>query len=142
MDQGDETMKSIVVFIATMIVFFVMDMIWLGFIAKNLYAEQIGTLLKRSGDELTPNWFGAMFVYIALTLGVMIFVLPKADKSLAMAAVWGVVFGLISYAIYDFTNYAVLANWPLKITLIDLMWGGFLCGVTSYIAALIQSKLF
>ena len=49
-------MKLIILFFVTVISVFIMDMIWLGFIAKNLYAENIGMLLRKSGETMTPIW--------------------------------------------------------------------------------------
>lgn len=118
-------------FITAFVTSFILDMIWLGFVAKNLYEEHIGTLLRKANGALAPNWSGAMLVYVAIVLGIILFVVPKANGSVMAGLIWGAVFGAITYGIYDFTNYAILANWPLKITLIDFVWGMILCGITS-----------
>lgn len=131
-------MKLITPFIAAILSCFVLDMLWLGLIAKNTYQTELSGLLRKSGDAFMPNWSAAVIVYLAIALGIVCFVLPKAQANLSLAVIWGAVFGLVTYAIYDFTNLAILANWPLKIALIDVVWGTVLCSATSVITVLVQ----
>jgi len=119
-----------------------MDMIWLGVIAKNLYAQNIGMLLRKSGEAMTPIWWSAAVVYLCITLGVLFFVLPRAQGNYFIAFSGGVILGIVTYGIYDFTNYSILANWPLKITFIDFIWGMVLCGLSSLFATFIQNRFF
>ena len=135
-------MKLIALFLLTMVFVFVLDMIWLGFIAKTTYAQHIGILLRKSGEGMAPIWWAAIVVYVCISLGILFFVLPSAQGSYLMALAGGIVFGLVTYGIYDFTNYSILANWPLKITLIDFMWGMVLCGLSSLFAAIMQNRFF
>ena len=123
-----ELMKA---FITALVCSFVLDMLWLGVIAKNLYDDNIGFLLRKSNGNLAPYWPSAIIVYLAIVIGIIAFVLPKANGSLVAAFIWGAAFGAVTYGIYDFTNHAILANWPLKITIIDVIWGMMLCGTTS-----------
>lgn len=135
-------MKLIILFLVTITSVFIMDMIWLGFIAKNIYAEHIGILLRRSGETMTPIWWAAVVVYICITLGILFFVLPKAHGDYFLTLAYGALLGIITYGIYDFTNHSILANWPLKITLIDFSWGIVLCGLSSLFAGFIQNRFF
>lgn len=135
-------MKVIILFLVTIISVFIMDMIWLGIIAKNIYAQNIGMLLRKSGDEMTPIWWAAVVVYACITLGILFFVLPKAQGDYFLAFFGGVILGLVTYGIYDFTNYSILANWPWKITFIDFVWGMVLCGSSSLFATFIQNRFF
>lgn len=133
-------MKLMILFFVTAISVFIMDMIWLGFIAKNLYAENIGMLLRKSGETMTPIWWAAVVVYVCITLGILFFVLPKAHGDYFLALACGALLGVVTYGIYDFTNYSILANWPCNITLIDFIWGIALCGLSSLFAAFIQNR--
>lgn len=135
-------MKFIILFIVTIMSVFIMDMIWLGLIAKNIYAQHIGMLLRKSGEAMTPIWWAAVVVYVCITLGILFFVLPKAQGDYFNALSFGVLLGLVTYGIYDFTNYSILANWPWKITLIDFTWGMVLCGLSSLFANFIQNRFF
>ena len=109
-----------------------LDLMWLGVIAASVYRAELGHLLRGS-DTLHPSWPAAVIVYAALSMGIVYFVLPRANGKLLPALCWGGLFGLLTYATYDFTNLAVLQNWTLKISIIDAIWGAVLCGVTSLV---------
>lgn len=137
--RREVNMEFIKLFLSTMVVCFGLDMVWLGFIGKGLYMDTIGTLLRRSNDALTPNWPGAIVVYIAIVVGILCFALPKAEGHPISGLMWGALFGAVLYGVYDFTNYAVLNNWPLKITLIDVVWGTLLCALTTCFAVFMKN---
>lgn len=114
----------------TAIIMLTLDIIWLRVIAKNLYVQEIGNLLSQN-----PNLIAAAIVYALMVSGIIVFVLPKAQNNTLMALGFGALFGFICYGIYDFTNLAVINNWTLLISIVDLVWGSILCGVTSYLVA-------
>lgn len=126
-------------FLIAFIMFLIIDLVWLGFIAKNLYQKYIGNLLKKD-----VNWFAAIIFYVLFIAGLVLFVLiPAVDaKSLSHVMVYGSLFGLLTYATYDLTNLATLKNWPLNITIIDLAWGTFLGFSTSTLTYLIFNLIF
>jgi len=131
-------MNMILVFLATIISCFILDMLWLGLIARNLYDNAIGDLIRKSGGNMTPNWPAAGLVYVFIALGIILFVLPKANQQTTSALFWGAIFGMVLYGVYDFTNFAVLKVWPLNITIIDFIWGTFLCSMCSLVAVNVQ----
>ncbi|MBN2794634.1 MAG: DUF2177 family protein [Clostridia bacterium] len=121
----------------TFVVFFIIDIIWLVFIAKNIYKDAIGHLMS---DQ--PNWIAAILFYLIFIFGLVYFVIqPAVDLGTWKNALFnGMLFGLITYSTYDLTNLATLNNWPLNITIIDLIWGTSLGGMVSTITYFILSK--
>jgi uncharacterized membrane protein len=119
-------------------VFFLIDMIWLGLVAKSFYANQIGHLLKPE-----VNWVAAIIFYLLFIVGLIVFVVSPAMEagSWKHAVVYVALFGLITYATYDLTNLALAKDWPLLVTIVDLIWGAFLAASVSTITFLIASKL-
>ncbi len=109
-------------------IFLAVDMIWLGFLAKDLYRQQIGFLMK--GDI---NWLAVIIFYFLFIAGLVLFViLPAFEKqSWINALLFGALFGLVTYATYDLTNLAVLKDWPLLVTIVDLAWGTILAAIVS-----------
>lgn len=118
-------------FLIAMGVFLVIDLIWLGFIAKDLYAKHLGYLMAEK-----VNFAAAFIFYIIFVLGMMYFIInPALVKGDWMAALLpGAFFGLIAYATYDLTNLATIKDWPLLITAIDLVWGSSLSAATCTIS--------
>lgn len=125
-------------YLITLPVFFALDMIWLGLVAKNFYARQIGFLLKPE-----VNWTAAISFYLLFIAGLVLFVIaPALEKhSFMHALLFGALFGLITYATYDLTNLATMKDWPMLVTFVDLAWGMFLSASVSSIAYLVAAKL-
>ena len=83
--------------------------------------------------------YSALLVYIAIPVGLIVFVLPKVDTSktietrLKTALMYGGLFGVVSYSIFDFTNHFMFAGWDIYVALMDAVWGGVLCATVSFI---------
>lgn len=122
------TTKHLVAWAATFIVMIVIDLLWLGVIAKNLYAEAMGDLMSPQ-----PRLGVAAIFYLMYPIGLVIFaVLPGVDAGSVMrAGVMGALFGLFAYATYDLTNLAVVRNWPVALSFIDIAWGTLVSGVSA-----------
>jgi len=101
-------------------VFFVIDMIWLVLVAKNFYQKHIGFLMRPD-----INWVAAIIFYLLFIAGLVTFVISPAleKQSWVHALLFGALFGLITYATYDLTNLATLKDWPILVTIVDLVWG-------------------
>ena len=120
--------KLIISYLLTTVVFFAVDIAWLGLIAKGLYKKYLGSFLS---DKV--NWPAAIIFYLLFIIGIFYFaILPAVEKnSLAKAIISGALFGFFTYATYDLTNLATLKDWPLPIVFIDIIWGAVLTGIVS-----------
>lgn len=116
-------------------VFFAIDMVWLGLVAKNFYRSQLGDLL---GDV---QWPAAIIFYLVFLVGLTIFAIyPAAEKSsVQYGLVYGALFGFFTYATYDLTNLATLRHWPLSVSLVDMAWGAVLGGTVAAVTVLVHS---
>ena len=105
-------------------VFFAIDFVWLSTAVNRIYRPQMGSLLA---DK--PKLGVAGVFYLLYVVGILVFaVLPGlARGSLAVAAGWGALFGFFTYATYDVTNLATLRDWPLRVVVVDILWGVVLC---------------
>ena len=115
-------------YLLTIPIFFIIDLFWLGIVAKNLYRKQIGHLMA---DE--TNWGAAVVFYLIYIAGILFFaVLPAlSEQSWQKAAFLGAALGFLTYATYDFTNWATLKDWPPMIVVVDVLWGTFLVATVS-----------
>jgi uncharacterized membrane protein len=124
-------------FLIALPVFFAIDMVWLVLVAKKFYNDQIGFLLK---PDIT--WYAAIIFYLLFITGLVIFVItPAIEKnSWAHALIFGALFGLITYSTYDLTNLATMKNWPILVTVVDLIWGMVLSASVSVSTYFIASR--
>ena len=122
----------------TLPVFFVIDMIWLGLVAKNFYSQHLGFLMRPD-----INWTAAIIFYLLFIAGLVLFVIsPSVEgQSWVRAVVYGALFGLVTYSTYDLTNLATVKDWPLIVTIVDLIWGTVLSASVSVVSYVIAIKL-
>ena len=118
------TVFWIKLYLMTIPVFFAIDMLWLGYAARNFYKTQLNHLLSPE-----VNWPAAFIFYFVYIVGIIFFaVRPGLEAgSLARTCLLGALFGFFTYAPYDLTNLATLRNWPLSVVVVDIAWGTLLC---------------
>ena len=129
--------KLLLPFAAIVVTMMILDVIWIGGIARPLYNRGIGHLMAEQ-----PNWIAAIAFYLLFAIGVMAFVvLPRASGDWRMAAAWGAAFGFMTYMTYDLTNMATLRDWPLALSFIDVAWGCVATGLAATVGKLVKDKL-
>lgn len=123
-------------YIITLILFLVIDGLWLYFVAMNMFKSEIGNLL---GD---PKMIYALIFYFLYPLAIVIFALQPGleAKSITKAILLGLFLGFISYGTYELTNMATLKDWTVKLVIVDLIWGSFVTGVTASISYYFNSE--
>lgn len=121
-------LKPILLYGATLPFLFAMDLVWLAIIAKDFYRTQIGYLMRPE-----VMWAPGILFYLLFLVGILVFaVYPALEaQSLMRAVLLGALFGFLSYAAYDLTNYATVRDWPFMVTVVDMLWGATLAGVIS-----------
>jgi uncharacterized membrane protein len=128
------TKQMLVIYLITLAVFFLIDMIWLGVVAKGFYRRHLGPMLSPK-----VNWAAAILFYLLFIVGLLVFVIKPAliSGEPLKALFFGALLGLISYATYDLSNLATLKDWPLGVTIVDLIWGSVLGGAVSFVSTLL-----
>lgn len=125
-------------YLFTVPVFFAIDMLWLGYLARNFYKTQLQHLLSPE-----VNWPAAFLFYFVYIAGILFFAVRPglSAQSLGVACLHGALFGFFTYATYDLTNLATLTNWPIKVVVVDIAWGTLLCTLVAGASYLIGSRL-
>jgi uncharacterized membrane protein len=113
--------------------FLVLDGLWLGFIASTFYRARIGHLMSP-----TVVWWAAVLFYVLYAVGLTVLVI-QPGSSVGGVFVMGALFGLVAYGTYDLTNLSVMRQWPVSLTVIDMLWGALLTGLAS-IAGYLASR--
>tara|TARA_B110000196_G_C20940353_1_gene564302 strand:+ start:64 stop:468 length:405 start_codon:yes stop_codon:yes gene_type:complete len=121
----------------TSILFLIIDLIWLSFSVKYFYKPQLGSLLNEK-----PVMWAAVLFYLIYVVGLAIIILQPAIKqdSITQAFFTGIVFGIVAYGTYNFTNMATIRNWSPYVVLVDIIWGGFLTGTSSALGIYLSKK--
>jgi len=123
--------KYFKLYLVLLAAFFAIDMLWLGLVARSFYQQQLGFIMAPS-----VNWFAAAIFYLLFLVGILFFVVVPGlqSGSLKTTLLRAALFGLITYATYDLTNLATLKDWPVLLSVVDMLWGTVLSVFVSYIS--------
>jgi uncharacterized membrane protein len=121
-------MTYVAAYLASLVVFLGVDMVWLSTMASRIYRPIMGDIALQRAN-LAP----AVAFYVLYPVGLVIFVILPALKAgnIQAALIYGALFGFFTYATYDLTNQATLRNWTLQLSLIDMAWGTVLAAVAA-----------
>lgn len=138
--------KTLVLYGVMAVVFFSLDMIWIGVVAKDFYNRNLKY-------HLTPdvNWQAALLFYAIFLIGIEVFVvLPGVERAalgegllragLLRTGMMGVLFGVVTYSAFDLTCGALFKEWPMIVSWVDMAWGGVLTGSVSTLGYLFATR--
>jgi uncharacterized membrane protein len=126
----------IALYLISVPIFFIIDMIWLGVVASSFYKNQLGEMMQIS-------WVPAIVFYLVYLIGLIVFaVYPGVlEGSWKTALVYGALFGFFTYATYEMTNLATLKGWPLIMVPVDILWGTILGASVSVVTYYVYSLI-
>ena len=136
--REDRLTRIAIAYFATLVIFLIVDFIWLSQVGPLLYRPVLGSILAPE-----PRMIPAVIFYGLYGIGLVYFAVHPAlvDGQWQTALVKGALFGFFAYATYDLTNQATLSVWSTKITVADMVWGAFVSGVASTAGFLITRML-
>ncbi len=128
--------RTLLPYATIVVVMVLLDVVWLGAVARPLYQAGIGHLMA---DQ--PILAAAVLFYLLYAAGVMAFVVrPRATGDWRGAAAWGALFGFMGYMTYDLTNLATLRGWPIGLSLVDTAWGCVATGLAATAGKLVADR--
>jgi uncharacterized membrane protein len=120
--------------VGTTLTLTVVDLLWLGFFARDFYARALGPLLRPE-----THWPAAAAFYIFYVVAIWV-IAVRPNASPIQAGRHGAAMGGFAYGVYELTNWAVLAGWPAVLVPIDWAWGIFLTGTSAAAGAAAQRR--
>jgi uncharacterized membrane protein len=112
-----------------------LDLAWLGVVARGLYVSALGPLMRPEAFWPAAALFYAFYVAVIVAWAVL------GTESVRAAARRGAALGLVAYATYELTNWAVLRDWPAWIVPVDIAWGVALTAVAALAGKLAQRSV-
>jgi len=129
-------------FFTALVLFSVVDFLWIGLIANRFYLEQFGEMARKQDGKFAVVYWAAVGVYLLLALATTALALPQAADRVGSAFLYGALVGFCLYGVYDLTNHATLRHWPIALLATDMAWGTFLCGTVSAATMWISLKFY
>jgi uncharacterized membrane protein len=127
---------DIKLFFISLAIILIFDFIWINIIMKKFYNKELSNIAKKEKGKLKINLIPGLIVYLIIALGMNLFVIP-IFKTILESLIYGALFGLVLYGVYDLKNLSIIKNYSLKLTVIDIIWGIFLCSITSLLIKII-----
>jgi uncharacterized membrane protein len=120
--------RYLAAYASTLLVMVLVDLVWLGILARPLYQRGIGHLMA----EQASLPFAGLF-YLMYTFGIVYLAIAPNASVPGVKAVFfaGAAIGLFAYATYDLTNLAVLRGWPVWLAVVDMAWGTLITAVSA-----------
>jgi uncharacterized membrane protein len=111
----------------SVIIFILLDMLWLAFIARSLYFRELSYLAEVENGRIVFNLPAGILAQVIIALGLAVFVslAIMVDNRLVSAIGMGAFAGFVLYCTYDLTNLSFVKGYPLFITVVDIAWGTF-----------------
>ena len=111
----------------TAVIFLVLDALMLRFHMSPLFQRYIGAQMLED-IRIVP----ALAFYAAYVAGLLYLVSVPALKTGAPVLVPAIILGLMAYGTYEFTSYAIMKDWSLRMVITDVTWGGVLTGLSAW----------
>ncbi len=120
--------------IISILILLILDFLWIGLFMKNRYQNEIKQI---QGTQMSVNIAYAVVSYVLMAVGLVLFVLPniRSEHRLLDSFKYGFLFGIVVYGIYDFTAVAVISKWNMTTAILDVLWGGTVFFLASYIGS-------
>ena len=118
--------KYLILYLASAVIFFPLDFIWLSTMGKGFYQRELGSLLLSN-----PNLVIAGLFYLAYLVGVVVLVSGPAEGDVVKALVMGAVLGFVAYGTYDLTNLSTVKGFTPAVAAVDMAWGTALTAVSA-----------
>jgi len=122
-------------YISILLTLLCMDGIWLGLVAGDSYREAIGHVMRN--DIPTWPWMIFYLIYVAAIL----YLAVSVSNTKKHSAIRGAILGMAAYGAYNLTNYSIIIDWPLAITLQDWVWGTLLTAVSALAGGAVWQRL-
>ena len=131
-----ELKRNLIIFILCIVVSILVDVPYL-YLNADLFKKKT---MQISGMEYPKNrYYSALIIYIFIAIGISVFILPKIDTTkstmvrLRDCLIYGGLFGMVAYSMFDFTAHFMFKQWDIYISIMDTIWGGLLFTITSFI---------
>ncbi len=134
-------LKQVFIFLALAVFILVVDVLFIGFAAGDFFREQLFELgrINSQGDGFDAVIWAMVMVYFCLPLGVYFF--SKCEQNTyGSVLLSGGIYGLSAYGIYEFTNLALIKNWPIEMAFVDILWGTVLSSMSALFVCFLKKQ--
>lgn len=121
-----------------LVIFLILDGLWLGVVARGFYTSRMGDLLASP-----PRWGVAAIFYALYVVGLVYFAVNAGLETgrWQAAALNGALFGFFAYLTYNATALSVIRGFDTTLATVDTLWGTAMGAVTAGVTVLVLQAL-
>ena len=122
------------------LVLLILDIAWITYFMGPRYQKMVQNI---QSVPMKVNVFYAVVAYALMVFGLIWFVMNNVSTEETIgervrdSIIYGSLFGLMIYGVYNFTAGAVISKWSAKIMVLDIIWGMFVYSISSFIGSLV-----
>ena len=120
-------MQIVSLYALTAVIFLILDAIMLRLHMAPLFQRHIGGAML-DNIRMAP----AVLFYLAYVAGLLYLVSVPALKGGTSVLIPAAVLGFMAYGTYEFTSYALMKGWTLRMVITDVTWGTVLTAVSAW----------
>ncbi len=120
-------MQIVSLYALTAVIFLILDAIMLRLHMAPLFQRHIGGAML-DNIRMAP----AVLFYLAYVVGLLYLVSVPALKGGTSVLIPAAVLGFMAYGTYEFTSYALMKGWTLRMVVTDVTWGTVLTAVSAW----------
>lgn len=120
-------MQIVSLYALTALIFLILDAIMLRLHMAPLFQRHIGGAML-DNIRMAP----AVLFYLAYVAGLLYLVSVPALKGGTSVLIPAAVLGFMAYGTYEFTSYALMKGWTLRMVMTDVTWGTVLTAVSAW----------
>lgn len=118
--------KMVVLWILSLLLFSLADAVWHFLIFGRAYQDDFRPLARMEGEKFAFRKSWGFLAQFLLVSSLIILVLMKNPSSLRDSVLVGFLVGVLAITVYGLTNYALMKDWSLRLTLLEVFWGPLL----------------
>lgn len=129
-------MRLFIAYLAALLAFFLIDIVWITLVVVDAYRGQLGDLVIADPRIMPAVAFYLLYVGCLVLIGARPAIRERSAK---LALSNGALLGLFGYGTYSFTNYAMFTAWTWNLVWTDILWGVFISSVVTWVAYRVAS---
>lgn len=135
-------MKFILNLIITICILFVLDAVWLNTVSGPFYFEQLSEIGRFKNGEWDIRLIPGFIVYLMMAAAIEVFIFNNQSvDGLKSTLFHGALLGFLIYGVYDFTNRAILLDYPMAMVIVDVAWGSILFTAVTFLKYQLKNKI-
>ncbi len=136
-------MKYIFLFLSSFIFTSLIDVVWHILLFGSIYQKRMEKIAPMADGQLNIKALpGLLSQVLVVSMLVLLINYKRPELELMDGAIIGAAAGVLAISVYGLVNYALVKNWTLDITILEVIWGPMLGGLSGMFIVWAKKLIF